>query len=567
LGAFPVSIKLTISRAVVVYGAVTAVCLGAMIITSNYALNKLKVGGPLYDRIKLGNDLVADILPPPEYVIEAYLEATLALQERASLAAHTDRLVQLKKDYDERRDYWSKSELDEGIKSELVHASDADVQRFWSAVNDKLLPALAKGDAAVASGAYMDVTAAYTAHRAVIDDIVKKTNDSNAATEAEASSQTGLVTIVLWSVSIAVLAIVGLGILAVGLGIVRPIGAMTLAMKQLAAGDLEVAIPSLSRRDEVGAMASAVQVFRDNARRVKAMEAEQIATQRDNEVERRAAMTQVADGFESTIGQIVRAVSTASAQIETAAAKLSGIAETTQGLSTAVTVTSEQSSSNVQSAAAASEQMASSVSEIGRQVHEAQSIAQSAVRQAELTSGGILELSRSSTRIGEVVKMINAVAEQTNLLALNATIEAARAGAAGRGFAVVASEVKALSAQTAKATDEIAAQIAQMQAATDQSVTAIGDISTTISKIFAISSAIAAAVEEQGASTQEISRNVQQAAQGATSVAANMLEVNRGATNTGAAAADVHSSARSLMADSKTLNAEIDRFLARVRRA
>ena len=561
------SIKLTISRAVVVYGAVTAVCLGAMIITSNYALNKLKVGGPLYDRIKLGNDLVADILPPPEYVIEAYLEATLALQERASLAAHTDRLVQLKKDYDERRDYWSKSELDEGIKSELVHASDADVQRFWSAVNDKLLPALAKGDAAVASGAYMDVTAAYTAHRAVIDDIVKKTNDSNAATEAEASSQTGLVTIVLWSVSIAVLAIVGLGILAVGLGIVRPIGAMTLAMKQLAAGDLEVAIPSLSRRDEVGAMASAVQVFRDNARRVKAMEAEQIATQRDNEVERRAAMTQVADGFESTIGQIVRAVSTASAQIETAAAKLSGIAETTQGLSTAVTVTSEQSSSNVQSAAAASEQMASSVSEIGRQVHEAQSIAQSAVRQAELTSGGILELSRSSTRIGEVVKMINAVAEQTNLLALNATIEAARAGAAGRGFAVVASEVKALSAQTAKATDEIAAQIAQMQAATDQSVTAIGDISTTISKIFAISSAIAAAVEEQGASTQEISRNVQQAAQGATSVAANMLEVNRGATNTGAAAADVHSSARSLMADSKTLNAEIDRFLARVRRA
>ena len=561
------TIKLTISRAVVVYGAVTAVCLGAMIITSNYALNKLKVGGPLYDRIKLGNDLVADILPPPEYVIEAYLEATLALQDRASLAAHTDRLVQLKKDYDERRDYWSKSELDEGIKSELVHASHADVQHFWSAVNDKLLPALAKGDAAVASGAYMDVTAAYTAHRAVIDDIVKKTNDSNAATEAEASSQTGLVTIVLWSVSIAVLAIVGLGIIAVGLGIVRPIGAMTLAMKQLAAGDLEVAIPSLSRRDEVGAMASAVQVFRDNARRVKAMEAEQVATQRDNEIERRAAMTQVADGFESTIGQIVRAVSTASAQIETAAAKLSGIAETTQGLSTAVTVASEQSSSNVQSAAAASEQMASSVSEIGRQVHEAQSIAQSAVQQAERTSGGILELSRSSTRIGEVVKMINAVAEQTNLLALNATIEAARAGAAGRGFAVVASEVKALSAQTAKATDEIAAQIAQMQAATDQSVTAIGDISTTISKIFAISSAIAAAVEEQGASTQEISRNVQQAAQGATSVAANMLEVNRGATNTGAAAADVHSSARSLMADSKTLNAEIDRFLARVRRA
>jgi len=561
------TIKLTISRAIVVFGAVTAVCLGAMIFTSNYALNQLKVGGPLYDKIKLGNDLVADILPPPAYVIEAYLEATLALQDRSSLAAHRDRLAQLKKDYDDRREYWSKSELEAGLKSELVNTSHADVERFWSAVNDKLLPALMKNDTERAASAYADVTAAYVAHRAVIDDIVRKTNDGNAAAEAEASSQTGIVTIVLWSVSIAALAIVGLGIFAVGLGIVRPIGAMTLAMKQLAAGDLDVAIPSLLRKDEVGAMASAVQVFRDNARRVKAMEAEQIVARQVSEADRRAAMNQVADSFASTIGQIVHAVSIASSQIERAAASLSSIAETTQGLSATVAAASGQSSANAQSAAAASEQMALSVSEIGRQVHEAHAIARSAVVQAEQTSDSILELSNSSTRIGEVVRMINAVAEQTNLLALNATIEAARAGEAGRGFAVVASEVKALSAQTAKATEEIAAQVAQMQSATGRSVTAIGDISKTIAKISEISSTISAAIEEQGAATQEISRNVQQAAHSATSVAANIVEVNRGATGTGAAATQVHSSARSLMIDSKNLDTEIDRFLTKVRQA
>jgi methyl-accepting chemotaxis protein len=564
---FPMTIKFTISRAIVVFGVVTTVCLGAMILTSNYALNQLKIGGPLYNKIKLGNDLVGDILPPPEYVIEAYLEATLALQDRASLATHRDHLVQLKKDYDERRDYWSKSELEQSIKSELVNTSHAHVQRFWSAVDDKLLPALVKGDAGATSSAYAEVTTAYTAHRAVIDDIVKKTNDGNAALEAEASSQTGLATVVLLSVSVAALLIIGFGIIAVGLGIVRPIGAMTDAMKQLAAGSLEVVIPSLTRKDEVGAMASAVQVFRDNARRVRAMEAEKATAQQRSETERRAVMNEVADNFESTIGQIVRAVSTASSQIETSAASLSGIAETTQGLSASVAAASEQSSTNVQSAAAASEEMASSVSEIGRQVHEAHSIAQSAVRQAEQTSGSIQELSKLSARIGEVVKMINAVAEQTNLLALNATIEAARAGEAGRGFAVVASEVKALSAQTAKATEEIATQVSQMQAATEQSVSAIGDISATIAKISEISSAIAAAVEEQGAATQEISRSVHQAAQGAMSVTANIVEVNHGATNTGAAAAQVYSSARSLMTDSENLNTEVDRFLTKVRQA
>ena len=557
--------RLTISRAIVCFGLVTAIGFGAVIATSNFALSHLKVGGPLYDKIKLGNDLVADILPPPEYVIEAYLEVTLALNDAASVATHRERLVQLKKDYDERRDYWTKSDLEPTIKTMLVERSDAEVRKFWSLVERDFLPALASGNRAAAVKPYADITRAYTAHRAVIDDIVKRTNDDNAATETEATANVRAFSIALWSVSALVFVIVGAGVLGVGVGVVRPITAMTEVMKRLAEGALDVSIPSLARKDEVGAMAKAVQIFRDNARRVRDMEAEHGALKLKTEAERKAEMSRVATDFEATIGEIVKVVWSASSEIEVAAATLTKSAASTQGLSANVAAASSQSSTNVSSAAAASEEMATSVAEIGRQVEEAQKIARSAVEQAERTNQRVAALSQAATRIGEVVKMINEVAEQTNLLALNATIEAARAGEAGRGFAVVASEVKALSAQTAKATDEIANQITQMQHATDDSVSAIREIGTTISRISEISSAIAAAVEEQGAATNEIARNVQDAASGANEVTSSIAEVNRGAVDTGAAASQVHGSAGALLSESRRLRTEVDRFVSMIR--
>jgi methyl-accepting chemotaxis protein len=560
-------LKITISRAIFAFGMLTIAGLVAVIFASNYALSQLKVGGPTYDKIKLGNDLVADILPPPEYVIEAYLEATLALQDPSSLSVHSDRLVQLKKDYDDRRDFWSKSDLDAAIKAKLVEKSHADVQRFWTAVEGSFLPALAKADSAAAAKSYADITAAYTAHRAVIDDIVKQTNDDNAAAEAEATSRVKFFTWVLWSISAFVFVIVGAGIAGVAKGVIQPIIKMTGVMQRLAGGELESEIPSLGRDDEVGAMAGAVQVFKENALRVQSMEAEQIRSAQESETGRKAAMLQVADGFEKAVGSIIRTVSSASSDIEAAAGSLTRTAETTQQLSATVAAASHQSSSNVQSAAAASEEMASSVTEIGRQVQQSQRISQAAVEQAERTNVRISELSQSATRIGEVIKMITAVAEQTNLLALNATIEAARAGDAGRGFAVVASEVKALSAQTAKATEEIATQVTQMQSATEHSVSAIKEIGTTITQISEISNAIAAAVEEQGAATQEIARNVQQAAQGATHVAGSIANVNRGAADTGSAADRVHGLAVSLLTESNQLSTEVETFLHKVRAA
>jgi methyl-accepting chemotaxis protein len=217
--------------------------------------------------------------------------------------------------------------------------------------------------------------------------------------------------------------------------------------------------------------------------------------------------------------------------------------------------------------ASASEEMGSSVNEIGRQVQEAARIAGAAVEQAQKTNDRVNALSQAATRIGDVVELINTIAGQTNLLALNATIEAARAGEAGRGFAVVASEVKALAEQTAKATGEISHQIAGIQTSTQDSVTAIKEISATIGRISEISSAIASAVEEQGAATQEISRNVQQAAEGTRQVASSITDVQRGASETGTASSQVLASSQSLSLESNRLKVEVGNFLETARAA
>ncbi len=560
-------LRLTIARAMVLFGLVTATGLAAVVFTGIYALSEVKVGGPLYDKLKLGNDLVADILPPPEYVIESYLEATLALNNPAELAIRRDRLAQLKKEYDERHEFWSKSDLDPAIKAKLIEQSHREVQRFWAAVDQVFLPALAKGDSAAAAKSYSEITAAYLAHRASIDEIVKKTNDDNAAIEAGATRRVSTFTIILWSISGLVFLVIGVGLLGVGLGVIRPMTRMTGVMARLAGGALNIEIPSLNRADEVGAMAKAVQVFRENALRVQKMESEQAGLKLKAEEDRRAAISRVADGFEQAIGRIVEVVSSASSEIELAAGSLTKTAETSNKLTAAAASASDLSSANAQSAASASEEMASSVTEIGRQVQHSEDVTRAAVHQAEQTNALISELSQSAGRIGEVVKLIAAVAEQTNLLALNATIEAARAGEAGRGFAVVASEVKALAAQTAKATEEIGAQITQMQSATQQSVSAIKAISATIGQISEISTTIAAAVEEQGVATQQIARNVQQAAQGTVQVGNSIADVSRGAAKTEEAAGQVHGLARSLSQQGSHLKLEVEKFLTTIRAA
>jgi methyl-accepting chemotaxis protein len=349
--------------------------------------------------------------------------------------------------------------------------------------------------------------------------------------------------------------------------IIRPVAGMTDAMTKLAAGDTKAEIPSRDATDEMGSMAKAVDVFKQNAIERIRLEAEQKDTELRSAAQRKADMHRLADNFQAAVGGIIDTVSSASTALEAAANTLTKTAETTQQLSGAVASASEEASANVQSVASATEEMTSSVNEISRQVQESAKIAGEAVMQAQETDARINELSQAAGRIGDVVKLITAIAEQTNLLALNATIEAARAGEAGRGFAVVASEVKALAAQTGKATEEISAQIAGMQTATQDSVAAIKAIGGTIGRISEIASTISAAVEEQGAATQEIARNVGEAAKGTTQVATNITDVNRGASETGSASAQVLSSAQQLSSESNHLKLEVDKFLSTVRAA
>ncbi|MGC2778886.1 MAG: methyl-accepting chemotaxis protein [Bradyrhizobium sp.] len=337
-------------------------------------------------------------------------------------------------------------------------------------------------------------------------------------------------------------------------------------MQALGDGNLSAEIPHRGEKTEMGAMAGALQVFKDALIAKKAAD-EAAAKDAESKIERGRRVDAVTRQFEAVVGDIVNTVFSASSQLEASAGTLTSTADRSQRLATTVAAASEEASTNVQSVASATEELSSSVTEISRQVQESARMASEAVTQARTTNDQVGELSKAAARIGDVVELINTIAGQTNLLALNATIEAARAGEAGKGFAVVATEVKALAEQTSKATGEIGQQVSSIQAATQESVNAIRTISGTIERLSEIASAIAAAVEEQGAATQEIARNVQQAASGTQQVSANIADVQRGASDTGSASSQVLTAAKSLSTDSNRLKTEVSRFLETVRAA
>nr|WP_247887217.1 methyl-accepting chemotaxis protein [Azospirillum sp. SYSU D00513] len=349
-------------------------------------------------------------------------------------------------------------------------------------------------------------------------------------------------------------------------GVSRPIAAMTAAMRRLAARDMGAPIVGLGRRDEIGQMAEAVQVFKDSMIAADRLAAEQEAERAAKE-RHTATLEELIRTFDHAVGGVLGGVASASAELGGTAERMAALADQTTRQVTASAVAADQTSANVQTVASATEEMSASIEEIGRQVRRSSEIATRAAAEAQDTTGSVRNLAEETGRIGEVVKLIQDIASQTNLLALNATIEAARAGEAGKGFAVVASEVKQLANQTAKATEEITAQIANVQAATRGTVSAIEGIGGTITTMNEIASAIAAAIEQQTATTGEIARNVQQAAQGTAEVSGTIGQVNDAAEQTGTAATQVLNATAALSRQADALRREVETFLNGIRAA
>ncbi|MGV7217195.1 methyl-accepting chemotaxis protein [Bradyrhizobium sp. UFLA05-112] len=372
-------------------------------------------------------------------------------------------------------------------------------------------------------------------------------------------------TIALTGLAAVLVASIGL-IVMVRRRVCAPIVNLTRRMSRLAAGEMAEEIPGAARSDEIGAMAAAVQVFKDNM-----LKAEQLAVEKqaenDGKMRRAQILDELARAFEAKVSELVGGLSSASATMESTAQSMTSTASATNSQAAVVAAASEQTSTNVQTVASATEELSSSIAEIGRQVAQSTEIAARAVDNARRTGDTARSLAEGAQKIGDVVTLIQSIAEQTNLLALNATIEAARAGDAGRGFAVVASEVKSLAGQTAKATTEISEQISAIQSASDETIAAIRNVADVIAEIDQIGTAIAAAIEEQGSATKEISRSVQEAARGTQEVNSNITGVQRAADDTGAAANQVLGAAEQLSSQSRDLAGQVNRFLSEVRAA
>ncbi|MDR3435854.1 methyl-accepting chemotaxis protein [Telmatospirillum sp.] len=372
---------------------------------------------------------------------------------------------------------------------------------------------------------------------------------------------------IFWQVVVGLgVALIAIGIMwIVATGISRPVTQMTATMGRLAAGELSVDIPGTANRDEIGEMAKAVQVFKDNAIKVDALRRDQEQAEARATEQRKQEMRKLADGFEASVMEVVKAVTSSAKDMENTAQSMSAVAQEATAQASNVATAAELATSNVQTVAAAAEELSSSISEISRQVSEAARISIAASEETARTDAMVQALATAADRIGEVVKLINDIASQTNLLALNATIEAARAGDAGKGFAVVAGEVKNLANQTAKATEEISGQISSVQEETRRAVDAIRNIGGIVNQVREISAGIASAVEEQGAATQEIARNVQQAAHGTQEVSRNIGSVSQATISTGSAAEKVLSSTADLARNSDRLRNEVGSFLGTVR--
>jgi methyl-accepting chemotaxis protein len=457
-------------------------------------------------------------------------------------------------------------------EAEITGAGDAKLKSLVSALKTAIVAdAAALDEVTKVAGDLRAKQADLAKASAAIDDEVNKINQKLGRVRAEQGEKTAAAvqqtqqTVILTAAGALVLG----AILAwlIGASVSGPIRAMTDRMQSLAAGELDHAIPGGESRDEIGRMARAVEVFRENALAVRRMEREAAAQRQSTETDRVRMMAELAGRFEQGMQGVITGVGGRAEEMGRSATELARVAERGRGLAEAVATRAEQASVNVQTVASATQELAASIREISSQVQRSVTMSNRATDETQQTSKLIHGLSDAAEKIGTIVQLIQAIASQTNLLALNATIEAARAGDAGRGFAIVASEVKNLATQTAQATEQIASQIATIQSATGESVAAIAKFGGTVKEMADIATAIAAAVEEQGAATGEIARNVEQAANGTAAVTREIGDVRAVAGETDAGAEAALTAAAALQQQAVSLKSNVDDFLHTIRAA
>ena len=419
-----------------------------------------------------------------------------------------------------------------------------------------------------ANGLGADFLATLRVH---IDALSSYAAERRAATQAATSAAFGLTMIAAIAGAAATLVLSLIAFFTLKGGVSAPILQMTGAMRTLADGRDDVEVPGLGRGDELGQMADALEVFKQNAiERKAALAREEEARETERrEIEAREArarkMEELIAAFDRSSAEMTTALAQASEDLETTAKTMSRLAENTDTQATAVAAASEEASTNVQTVASAADQLRSSITEIAQQVSGAAAIAGEAAVTAGEAQTKISRLRTAAQSIGDVVQLINEIADQTNLLALNATIEAARAGEAGKGFAVVAEEVKSLAGQTAQATDKIRQQIADMQSETALSVEAIESIASVIAQVNEYTSSISSAVEEQTAATEEIAMNVSQASGASGEVATSIQAVHKASTESGAAATQLLSASDAISTRAREMKGGVDDFLSKIR--
>ena len=380
----------------------------------------------------------------------------------------------------------------------------------------------------------------------------------------ELAADTRTTALYVTALAAAAFVLVGLGVLMIWRAIARPLSAITATTERVAGGDFDLAVPHSARRDEIGALARAIEVFKQAMRHNQELNRKVVDEAAEREARARHIEATV-ESFRGSVDEVLKSLTEHSSSMRSVAQAISGTATDASGQAGSAAGASQQAAANVAAVAGAAEELAAALAETGRQVIQAAN----AVKEADAKTGrSVAEidgLATASERIGQVISLIQAIAEQTNLLALNATIEAARAGDAGRGFAVVAQEVKALAGQTAKATNEISEQIAAIQGSTKGAVEAVREIGSSMRGINEVTSAIASAVEEQGVATKEISENAQMAAQVNQTLAANIASVNQAMTHTKDASGTVLSASEHLAAEADRLARAVTKFFEDLR--